>query len=187
MLSQTDPLRVYVAVPQSYAPRIQLGMPAQLSLAELPGQVFSGQVVRSARAIDPLTRTLQIEIRLPNHDGKLLPGAYATVELKTGNAGPARLTVPNNALLFRPEGTMLAVVDAGSKVHLQKVHLGRDLGAQVEVLDGLGPTDRVIVNPPDALNEGDAVVATDFKPSGPKAPEPPKSQAAPTAKQEKSS
>lgn len=159
-LSQTDPLRVYLAVPQAYAPRIKVGQTAQLRLDERPGEVFSGRVVRSAGALDPLTRTLQVEVDLPNRDGRLLPGSYATVGLQTGPGAGSLLTVPGNALLFRPQGTLVAVVGPDGRVRLKPVQIGRDLGAQVEIRDGLGATDTVIINPPDSLNEGDAVQAS---------------------------
>ena len=160
-LSQVNPLRLYVAAPQSAAPRIQVGNEAQVTLAELPGQTFTGKVVRTAGAIDPATRTLQVEIQLPNPDGKLLPGSYVQVALQTNAADKPTLTVPNNALLFRPEGTVVAVVRDG-KVNLQKVTLGRDLGVRIEILKGLQASDKLIVNPPDSLAEGDPVEANDL-------------------------
>ena len=159
-ISQTDPLRVYVSAPQSDSPHLKAGISAGISLSELPGETFTGKVVRTAGAIDPTTRTLQVEINLPNHDGRLLPGAYVQVALQVDSATRSVLTVPNNSLLFRPEGTMVATVDAADKVHLQKVALGRDLGARIELLSGVTSTDRVIINPADSLAEGDAVVAT---------------------------
>lgn len=167
-LSQVDPLRLYVAAPQSAAPRIKVGSDAVVTLSELPGQSFTGKVVRTAGAIDPATRTLQVEINLPNAEGKLLPGSYVQVALQTAAADKPTLTVPNNALLFRPEGTLVATVTDG-KVHLQKVTLGRDLGVRIEILNGLKPSDKLIVNPPDSLAEGDAVEASDLP--EPKAPE----------------
>ena len=159
-LSQTDVLRLYVSAPQSVAPRIKAGQEAQVTLSELPGQSFTGKVVRTAGAIDPATRTLQVEINLPNPDGKLLPGSYVQVALQAAGADKPVLTVPNNGLLFRPEGTLVATVVDG-KVQLKKVTLGRDLGVRIEIQSGLSPQDKLIINPPDSLAEGDAVVASD--------------------------
>lgn len=159
-LSQTDVLRLYVSAPQSVAPRIKAGQEAQVTLSELPGQTFTGKVVRTAGAIDPATRTLQVEINLPNPDGKLLPGSYVQVALQAAGADKPLLTIPNNGLLFRPEGTLVATVVDG-KVQLKKVTLGRDLGVRIEIQNGLSPQDKLIINPPDSLAEGDAVEASD--------------------------
>jgi len=156
-LAKSDPLRVYVYVPQSYAPQIKVGAKAQVTLRELPGQVFSGTVARTAGAIDTVTRTLQVEIRLPNPDDKLLPGSYAQVALKVRGDLPGAMTVPGNTLLFRPSGPCVAVVGAGGKVHLQPVTIGRELGIDVELSSGVTPQDNLIVNPSDSLNEGDVV------------------------------
>lgn len=157
-IAKSDMLRVYVYVPQSYAPQIKTGNKAEVTLRELPGRSFTGTVARTAGAIDPLTRTMQIEIRLPNQDGVLLPGAYAQVAIKaTGVASQTALTVPSNTLLFRPEGIRVAIVGADGKVHLQPVSISRELGTTVELGSGVTTQDRLIVNPADSLNEGDVV------------------------------
>jgi RND family efflux transporter MFP subunit len=154
-LAQTDPLRLYVSVPQAYAHLVKPGMPATVTQAELRGRTFKGEVTRTSASIDTATRTMQAEVSLPNRDGALLPGAYVTVNLPL----PASqgLTVPINALLFRAEGTRVAVVDAGGKVSLRPVTLGRDDGQSIEVLSGVQASDRLVLNPPDALNDGDVV------------------------------
>jgi multidrug efflux system membrane fusion protein len=156
-LAKTDPLRVYVYVPQNYAPHIKIGNKAEISLRELPGQIFTGTITRTAGAIDTLTRTMQVEINLANPDGKLLPGAYAQVEIKAQGGNANVMTVPGNTLLFRPQGTMVAIVGQDGKVHLQHVKIGRELGIDVELASGVTPQDRLIVNPADSLNEGDMV------------------------------
>jgi len=122
-LAQTDPLRVYVNVPQSYAQLIKAGQAAVVTQAELRGQRFEGKVARTAGAIDTATRQMQVEVNLPNADGTLLPGAYVQVELPLPASGT--LTVPGNALIFRAEGTRVALVDAQGQVRLQAVDLGR--------------------------------------------------------------
>ena len=126
-LAQIDPLRVYVSVPQSYAPSIHAGLKACLELTEFPGRKFCGQVVRTANAIDPGTRTLLTEVDVPNPSGTLLPGAYAQVHFDAKLSGE-RFSLPINALLFRPEGTMAAVVGSDSRLNLKKITIGRDLG-----------------------------------------------------------
>ncbi|TXD13813.1 efflux RND transporter periplasmic adaptor subunit [Extensimonas vulgaris] len=154
-MAQTDPLRIYVNVPQSYASRIQPGQPVIVTQAELQGKKFEGKVARTAGAIDIATRQMQVEIALPNPDGSLLPGAYVQVEVPLP---PSKmLSVPENALLFRAEGTRVAIVDAHGKVHLQPVTLGRNYGGSIEVLSGLQGNEQLVLNPSDALAEGDTV------------------------------
>jgi RND family efflux transporter MFP subunit len=155
-LAQVDPLRVYVSIPQSYFPNIHSGMPAYIQLEEYPGQKFSGKVVRSADAIDPATRTLLTEVDVENHDGKLLPGAYAQVHFAVP-VQVVRISVPVNALLFRAEGPRVAVVGADSRIQLRTVTIGRDFGTKLEILTGLDPNDQVVVNPADSLEDGEQV------------------------------
>jgi RND family efflux transporter MFP subunit len=123
--------------------------------AELGGQTFSGQVARTAGSIDAVTRMMQVEVSLPNRDGTLLPGAYVQVSLPL--AASRALTIPSNALLFRAEGTRVAVVDAQGRVKLRAVTLGRNYGETVQVLEGLAATDRMVLNPSDSLAEGDVI------------------------------
>lgn len=158
LLAQTDPLRVYVNVPQSYAQLIKSGQQVSVNQAELRGQSFKGEIVRTAASIDAATRTMQVEISLPNSDGQLLPGAFVQVSLPLAASGA--LTVPTNVLLFRPEGPRVAAVGADGKVSLRAVKIGRNFGEAIEVLDGLAASDQVVLNPPDSLNDGDAVVIT---------------------------
>jgi RND family efflux transporter MFP subunit len=155
-LSQIDPIRVFVSVPQSYGPSIRTGLKACLSLSEIPGRTFCGSVARTANSIDPGTRTLLTEVDVPNPAGVLLPGAYAQVQFDAKLSGQ-RLTLPINALLFRAEGTMAAVVGPDHKLILKKITIGRDLGTTVEVLQGISVEDSIVVNPPDALEPGEQV------------------------------
>ena len=164
-LAQIDPLRVFVSVPQSYGPSIRIGMKACLTLAEITGRTFCGQVARTANAIDPSTRTLLTEVDVPNPSGTLLPGAYAQVSFDAKLSGQ-RLTLPINALLFRPEGTIAAVVRPDNTLDLKKLIIGRDLGTTVEVMQGITETDNVVVNPPDALEQGQKVTITTENPDG---------------------
>ncbi len=155
-LAQIDPMRVYVSVPQSYSPSIHVALKACLTLTEMAQEKFCGAVVRTANAIDPGTRTLLTEVDVPNPAGRLLPGAYAQVHFDVKLTGQ-HLSLPINALLFRPEGTLAAVVEADSRINLKKLLIGRDLGNAVEVLDGISPADRIVVNPPDSLEQGEPV------------------------------
>jgi RND family efflux transporter MFP subunit len=155
-VAQVDPLRVFVSVPQTNAPSIRAGLPAHIELREYPGQKFSGRVVRTADSIDPATRTLLTEIDVPNPDGRLLPGSYAEVHFAVP-VQITRLSIPVNAVLFRPEGPRVAVVGSDHKVHLKTISIGRDYGTKVEILGGLDPNDQIVVNPADSLEDGQQV------------------------------
>ena len=155
-IARVDPLRVYVSVPQTYAPNMKVGMKATVTLQEFPGQKFLGTVARTADAIDPATRTLNTEVDVPNKDGKLLPGSFGQVHFATGTSIP-RITIPVNAMLFRAEGPRVAVVDKDNTVHLHPISIGRDFGATLEILGGLDVSDQIIINPSDSLDEGQKV------------------------------
>ncbi|MEX3895710.1 efflux RND transporter periplasmic adaptor subunit [Paraburkholderia sp. BR10954] len=154
-LAQSDPLRVYVQLPQAYAQNVAVGQKVVVTQAELPGKQFNGTITHMSGAIDVPTRSLQIEVTLPNPDARLRPGAYVQVEVPA--AAHERLTVPGNALLFRAEGPRLAVVDAKGNVSLHKVVIAVDLGQQLEIESGISPTDRIIINPSDSIADGDHV------------------------------
>ena len=155
-IARVDPLRVYVSVPQAYAPMMKSGAQAAVTLQEFPGRKFTGTIARTADAIDTGTRTLLTEVDVPNKDGKLLPGSYGQVHFTTGNSVP-RITIPVNAMLFRAEGPQAAVVGADGKVQLHSIVIGRDYGSTIEILGGIEPTDQVIINPSDSLEAGQQV------------------------------
>jgi len=155
-LAQTDPIRVYVNVPEPFAPSIHPGIGAYLELTQYPGQKFRGKVVRTSNAIDLSTRTLLTEVDVPNASGLLLPGGYAQVHLEVTVKGD-RLQVPINSLLFRAEGLRAVVVDSNHKARLQTLTIGRDYGVTLEVMNGLKAGDWIVLNPPDSLNEGQEV------------------------------
>lgn len=161
-LAQTDPLRIYLYVPQAYSQQVKVGQDVAVTLAELPGQTFHGTIARASGAIDATTRTMQVEVQLPNKDGRLLPGAYVQVAIQ-GTAGasakadaPVAFTVPTNTLLFRKEGPRIAVAENGH-VDLRPVTIGRDYGRTVEIISGLKATDALILNPADSIEQGEAV------------------------------
>jgi RND family efflux transporter MFP subunit len=155
-LAQTDPIRVYVSVPEMYSPSVRSGLGAFLELAQYPGQNFQGKVVRTAEAIDPNSRTLLTEVDVPNKNAQLFPGGYAQVHLQVKVAA-SRVQVPVNALLFRAEGLRAVVVDANHRTHLRQLTIGRDYGTTLEVLQGLDPTDWIVLNPADSLDDGQDV------------------------------
>ena len=164
-LAQTDPLRVYISVPESFSPSIRGGMKACLELTEYPGEKFCGTVVRTSESIDPNTRTLLTEVDVPNPKGILLQGAYAQVHFDARVTGQ-HLSLPINALLFRPEGTLAAVVNSDNTLSLHKLTIGRDLGNSVEVLEGITRDDNIVVNPPDSLENGEKVAVTPANQNG---------------------
>src|SRR5471032_568624 len=155
-LAQSDPLRVYVQLPQAYAQNVSVGQNVVVTQAELPGQQFHGTITHIAGAIDVPTRSLQIEVTLPNPDSKLRPGAY--VQVAVSAVAHARTMVPGNALLFRAEGPSVAVVDAKGNVALHKIVIAQDLGQTLEIESGIGPGDKVIINPSDSIADGDHVL-----------------------------
>lgn len=155
-LEQTDTLRVFVDVPQDSATGVSTGTAVYLTTPQYPGRRFAAHVARSAGAIDPVTRTLRVEIDVDNRDGALMPGAYAQAHLVLPSAAPA-LELPVSALLFRPSGVTVATVGANGQTALKTVQIGRDFGTRVEIVAGLAATDRVIDNPGDAITAGEAV------------------------------
>jgi RND family efflux transporter MFP subunit len=155
-IAQISPIRVYVDVPEIYAPSIHPGVGGSMDLPAFPGERFEGKVVRTSDAIDPATRTLRTEIDVPDTQGRLLPGAYAQVHFHL-NVNTPRMSVPVNALLFRAEGPRAAVVGEDGKVHLAPVVIGRDYGNEVEVLGGLKQSDRLVLNPSDSIEDGQSV------------------------------
>jgi RND family efflux transporter MFP subunit len=155
-ISKIQTLRVFVNVPQVYAPDAKPGVIATLTLPQYPGKKFEGKLVRTSDAVDPATRTLLAEVDVNNASGELLPGSYTEVHLHTSAAAPA-LLVPVSALILQPDGLYVGVVDANSIAHLLRVVSGRDLGTTVEILSGLSPNQGVIANPPDSLTDGEKV------------------------------
>ncbi len=155
-IGQADKVRVFTNVPQSSAPAVMGASTAQVQFRELPGRMFTGNVTRNAAAIDPTSRTLLAEIDLPNADGKILPGMFATVTFATRNATPPVL-IPANALFVRTAGPQTFVVDANHVAHMHSLMLGRDFGSTTEVLSGLRQGDLVVLSPSDAITDGTKV------------------------------
>jgi RND family efflux transporter MFP subunit len=168
-LAQTDPIRVYLNVPESAAPSIHAGLGSYIELTQFPGRKFEGKVVRTAEAIDPATRTLLTEVDVPNKSGELLPGGYAQVHLNVKIAG-TRVQVPVNALLFRSEGLRAVVIGPDHKTRLQALTIGRDFGTSLEVLEGLSPSDWIVLNPPDSLEDNEQVNVKETNSKVPLAP-----------------
>ena len=155
IVSQVAPLRVYVNVPESLAASIKAGVKANLRFDTFPGTQFPAEVVATAGAIDPTTRTLLTQLAIPNTDEKLFPGAYTTVHFELQSSLQS-LLVPENVLLFRGEGPAVGIVGSDGKVSIRKIKIDRDLGDTLQV-QGLSEGDQIIINPSDSLADGDPV------------------------------
>jgi RND family efflux transporter MFP subunit len=153
---QTDVLRVFVNVPQTYATTVAPGQQAVVYRHEEPLKRFAGRVTRTARALDPNTRTLLTQVDVPNKDEALQPGMYLQVKFSAARAVPSVL-IPSAALVTRNDGPEVALLDEHQTVRYRKVQLGRDYGAEVEVITGLEGGETVIIHPGDALPEGQRV------------------------------
>jgi len=150
---QSDPLRVYVFVPQTNAASMREGLKAKILVQERPGQDFEGTVTRTAGALDPTSRTMQVEVQVPNHDGNLYAGMYGQVKFLLPDDN-APIVVPADAFVFRAQGPQVVTVTNDNRIHWQKISVGRDFGTRLEVLDGLAENTKVVINPNDDLVEG---------------------------------
>jgi RND family efflux transporter MFP subunit len=160
-LAHTDTIRVHANVPQSSMRLIKAGMDVSLTVPELGERSFAAKVVRSSGAFDAATRTMVVEMHVPNRDGALLPGMYGQIRFALVNPEPS-LQVPVNAVMIGGDGPRVATIDAGDVVRIKPVKLGRDFGKEIEILEGLKDNDRVVSNPRDNLTEGVKVRAVDL-------------------------
>jgi len=149
-------LRVYTNLPQVYSQSVKRGMKLDLTFPEHVGKTFQGTLVRTSDAIDPVSRTLLVEIDVDNSDGQLMPGSLAQVHFNTPAAGPAFI-VPAAALIFRKSGLQVSTVVNGNTAHLVDVLMGQDDGATAQIVGGINVGDQVIQDPPDSLIDGEKV------------------------------
>jgi RND family efflux transporter MFP subunit len=156
-IAQIGTLRTYVNVPQAYVMAVRVGQPAALTVSHFPGRSFSGTIARTANALDPATRTMLVEVSVPNADGAMFPGTYAEVVLAGSRTNPP-LVVPAAAVLFRTDGAQVAVVQENHTVHLQKITVGRDYGDRVEILQGVDEGATIVAAPGDSAREGAKIV-----------------------------
>ena len=154
-VASIDRLRVFVSVPEADSSVVRDGGTATLTADAYPGQTFTGVITRNANAIDPASRTLNVEVDVNNTNGKLLPGAYVEVHFNIPT-GAANLSIPSNTLLFRSQGLQVAVVRNG-RVTLVPVRIAQDRGATVEVASGLTAEDAIITDPSDSIANGQSV------------------------------
>ena len=165
-IATTDRLRVFVNVPEVHAQAVHEGLIAELRLTQLPGRTFQGTLAHTARSIEAASRTLLVELDVPNPSGELLAGSYAEVHIKLATAA-STYRLPVNTLIFRSEGLRVALVTDASRVRMAAVALGRDFGNEVEILSGLAGDDKVILDPPDSLQDGQLVRIAKATPAGP--------------------
>ena len=154
-LARTDTIRIQLYVPQDQAFGLAPGVEALVRVPEIPGRAFPGKVARTADALAPNTRTLLVEIEVPNPDQALTPGVYCSVELRIPRRTPS-LIVPSEAVIFNRNGLHVAVVEDGA-ANIRKINAVRELGTEVEVDDGVRAGDKVILNPPVNLGQGSKV------------------------------
>jgi RND family efflux transporter MFP subunit len=152
-IADTRKLRIYVRVPETFAAVTKPGLDADLRFTEQPNRSFTARVVRTANALDPVVRTLQVELELDNAKSEIFPGAYAEVHFKIP-AGAETLRLPANTVLFRSAGLQVATLDSQQRVTLKSIVQGRDFGNTIEVLSGLAPDEMVVLNPPDSITDG---------------------------------
>lgn len=155
-ISRDDVLRVLVYVPEAYVPQIFSGQPAEISVAELPGQWFPGNVFHLSGAVDATSRTELVEIRVPNRKNELKPGMYAQVHFEQMR-GTSTVEIPATAMIFDAQGTRVAQVRPDDTIHFITVQLGRDFGDKIEVLVGLKGNEKIVNNPDPSLIEGEKV------------------------------
>jgi RND family efflux transporter MFP subunit len=155
-VADTHKVRVYVKVPQRLTGNIHRGLTAELRLPQYPGKVFTAKTTTTTRSVNTSSRTLLVELQADNPDGLLQPGTYVEAQLNLPG-DPNTMLIPSSAILFRQHGLEAAVVGDDGKITLKKISLGRNLGVQVEVTEGLTPSDRIVDSPPDSLGSGDIV------------------------------
>jgi RND family efflux transporter MFP subunit len=152
-IADTKKLRIYVRVPETFAAVTKPGLDADLRFTEHANKSFTPRVVRTSNSLDPIVRTLQVELELDNALGEIFPGAYAEVHFKIP-AGAETLRLPANTVLFRSAGLQVATLDGQQRVTLKSIVQGRDFGNTIEVLSGLEPNELVVLNPPDSITDG---------------------------------
>jgi RND family efflux transporter MFP subunit len=152
-IAQTDPLRIYLSVPESYASLIANGRSAAVSFREIAGKIFPAKIAHISGALDPVSHMLLTELQAPNADGQLRPGMSAEIKFELPMAA-RRLLIPSSAVLARPDGSTVMSVDAENTIRFRRVKLGRHVGNKVEILSGLDAGDSLVANPSDELREG---------------------------------
>jgi RND family efflux transporter MFP subunit len=165
-VAQIDTLRVFVNVPQTYSENVKIGLPVELTVRGQLTQAVTGTVTRTANALDPGTRTLLTQVDIPNSPHRLFPGTFVYAIFKIGPSG-THWRLPASALIFNAQGTRVALVGEGNKLHFQPVVLGRDLGTSIDIQAGLNGNEAIVKQPTVSLQEGQLVTPIESRdPSG---------------------
>ncbi len=154
--AQVSTLRFYVSIPQTYLSIVSVGQPVQVTVSEMPGQIYRGTIARTAGALDSSSRTLVAEVQLSNKSGALRPGMFAQATIRVPHPGGAVL-IPGPALLTNADNTQVLLVGRNNKLHFQNITVGRDFGKVLEVTQGLSVGQKVVASPSDSLTEGETV------------------------------
>jgi HlyD family secretion protein len=155
-LQREDILRIQVYVPQSGVIGLKPGLQARVQLPELPGRTFEGQLARISEALDAGSRTMLVEVDVPNPDGTLKPGLYVSVTFAVPRTAPA-VVVPAEAVLFNADGLRVATVDGEGRIAMHDVTVYRDFGTTLELRSGLKGDERVALSPPADIKDGQKV------------------------------
>jgi RND family efflux transporter MFP subunit len=158
-VSRLDTIRVFVNVPQAFAPSVNAGLETEVIVKELAPRKYTGKVIGTTHSIDTASRTMLAEIRVPNADHQFLPGMYAQVKFALPTVKHSVL-IPAGALVVNAAGTQVILVRADQTIHYQPVEIGRDFGKEVEIVAGLEASESIINTPSDALHEGMRVQMT---------------------------
>ncbi len=162
-IAESNLMRFFVDVPQTYFRQITEGLDAEVTVTQLPGIVFPGKISRYAKALNPIARTLMTQVDVENKDGILYPGLFARVKF-TLQHDTVSFIIPTTSIIVRSGYTHVAVVNPDNTIHLQRVEIGLDYGKQVEIISGLKNNDRIVIIPSDGIHEGTKVDPTDAKP-----------------------
>ena len=155
-VQQTNPLRIYFRVPQANATDIRVDQSIDVVFPDQGGKTLQAKVATTSESIAANSRTLLVELHLDNANNQIQPGSYAQVRLPSRALGQI-VTLPNNTFLFRAQGMQVGVVRADGSVELRDIKVGRDFGTTIQIVDGVTPSDKIILNPADSLLTGDKV------------------------------
>jgi RND family efflux transporter MFP subunit len=169
-ISQNNVVRVFVTVPEEFSSQVKQGTRASMDVISLANRRFAASVTRTADSIDITSRTLTVELDVPNPSGELLPGAYANVHFQLPLKA-VTLVLPSSTILFQADGPQVGIVTSQSQVELRKVTLGHDFGDTIEIIAGVRSGDAVVANPPDSLTNGMRVVVQTASPTQNTTPE----------------
>jgi RND family efflux transporter MFP subunit len=159
-MAQTDPLRIFIDVPQSASGELmKAGVPAEIRATGAVGGVFSGTIARSAESINAQARTMRVEVDMPNATHALVPGMYVNIAFRLPPRG--LVEVPAAALIFRASGTQVAKVDTGGKIQFDNVVIARDNGSLVELASGVRPGDKLVLNISSQISSGQTVAVNE--------------------------